>query len=45
MRKYGKFDGLKTFSELVVRLVETNKYVLFDLDYFLFNLVLILPVK
>ena len=44
MRKDDRFKGLNNFGELFIRLVETNKHVIYDLVYLLLKLVLILPV-
>lgn len=44
MRKDDRFIGLNSLGELSIRLVKTNKHVLYDLVYTLLKLVLILPV-
>jgi hypothetical protein len=44
MRKDDRFKGLNNLGELSIRLVETNKHVIYDLVYLLLKLVLILPV-
>ena len=43
-RKDDRFEGLKTLSELSIKLVETDQHVLSDVVYLLLKLVLILPV-
>jgi hypothetical protein len=44
MGKDERFKGLETLAELFIKLVETNKHVLYDWVYLLLKLVLILPV-
>jgi hypothetical protein len=44
MRQDDTFKRLKTLGKLCIKLVETQKHVLYDLVYRLLKLVLILPV-
>ena len=44
MRRDDRFKCLKSLGELSVKLVETQKHVLYDLVYLLLKMVLILPV-
>uniref|UniRef100_A0A0A9BHB4 HAT C-terminal dimerisation domain-containing protein n=1 Tax=Arundo donax TaxID=35708 RepID=A0A0A9BHB4_ARUDO len=44
MRSDNRFNDLKTLGELSVKLVETQKHLIYNLVYLLLKLVLLLPV-